>query len=181
MRKNTASYNFARSLALYLVNVFVAKIPFHAFRLFVYRRLIAIGNGSSILRNVWIRGTQIQIGANTVVNSYCMLDGRGTDLVIGNNVDIAPFVRIWTLDHDPQSEIYATRARSVVIGDHVWLASSSTILPGVTIGEGAVVAAGAVVTNDVSPWIIVAGVPAKPIGQRSISINYRHLYRPWFE
>ena len=86
-----------------------------------------MGRDSSIL-SVWVLGRNIRIGANSVVNDHCLLDGRLAMLDIGNNVDIAPQVRIWTVEHDPQSNVYAARAAAVTIGDHAWIASAATLL-----------------------------------------------------
>ena len=66
-----------------------------------------------------------------------------------------------------------TKGDKVTISDYAWLSSRTTILPGVTIGEGAVVAAGAVVTKDVADHAIVAGVPARVIGTRTANLEYR--------
>jgi acetyltransferase-like isoleucine patch superfamily enzyme len=170
-------YNFA----LYFLNTFVAKIPFHTIRLFFYRKTITIGHDATILMHVRLRGFRISIGDNSIVNSFCVLDGRDADLRIGNNVDIAPDVHIYTLEHDPHSETHGSRPGAVVIGDNAWIASRVTILPGVGIGEGAVVAAGAVVAKDVPAWTIVGGVPATILGKRSIEVKFKHQYRPWFE
>jgi acetyltransferase-like isoleucine patch superfamily enzyme len=63
------------------------------------------------------------------------------------------------------------------VEDHVWIAEGARILQGVTLGEGAVVAAGAVVTRDVPPHTVVAGVPAQPIGTRPAELEYRCDYR----
>jgi maltose O-acetyltransferase len=67
----------------------------------------------------------------------------------------------------------------VVIGDHAWIGYRALVLPGVTIGEGGVVAAGAVVTKDVPPYAIVAGNPARVVGQRTRDLTYELDYRPW--
>jgi maltose O-acetyltransferase len=167
---------------IYFYNVFIAHIPFHIIRVIIYRRIIRVGKNSSILMSVRIRGRNISIGNNTIINGDCLLDGRGqSHLEIGDNVDIAPYVKIWTVDHDPNSSNHAARAKNVVIEDHVWIASSVTILPGVTLGEGCVVAAGSVVTKDTEPYAIVAGVPAKKIGDREKNIEFTHSWRPWFE
>jgi len=61
----------------------------------------------------------------------------------------------------------------VIIEDYAWVSSRTTLLPGVTIGKGAVVAAGAVVTKSVEPYTVVGGVPAKKIGERSKELNYK--------
>ena len=68
-----------------------------------------------------------------------------------------------------------------MIEDHVWIGTRATVLPGVRIGRGAVVAAGAVVTRDVAPLDIVAGVPARPVGRRSLDPAYRLPNAPLFE
>lgn len=179
--KSSIGYEFARNFVIFFLNSIAARIPFHAARLFFYRRIIRVGPGSSILMKATIRGFRIKIGNGCVINSDALLDGRGAELVLGNFVDVAPYVRIWTLDHDPYSPDHAARARPVIVGDYAWLSSGSTVLPGVTLGEGCVVAAGAVVTHDVSPWTIVAGVPAQLVGERQRNPVPRRPYRPWFE
>lgn len=170
-----------RGFKFLFVNGFVARLPFHVLRLFFYRLVLKkVGKNSSILRKVEIREGNIEIGNNTVINQHCVLDGRCT-LRIGNNVDIAPYVKIWTVEHDPNSPLHLAVNEAVNIHDNVWIASGATILPGVTIGEGAVVAANALVTKNVEPYTIVAGVPAKEIGKRNTDIQYKHYWRPWFE
>ena len=95
--------------------------------------------------------------------------------IIGNNVDIAQETNIWTEQHDYNSPTYKPVCKEVIIEDYVWLASRVTVLPGVHIGRGAVVASGAVVTKDVSPLAIVAGVPAIIIGYRKEEALQYHL------
>ena len=107
--------------------------------------------------------------------------GRSGGVIIGNNVDIAQETNIWTEQHDYNSPTYKAACKAVVIEDYVWLASRVTVLPGVHIGRGAVVASGAVVTKDVSPLAIVAGVPAIIIGYRKEEALQYHLGdRAWF-
>ena len=179
--QRTLAYRFLRNSIIYFYNAVVSKVPIGTIRHFLYRRLFPIGEHSVLLWGVWIRGIRIRIGDNTVINSHVMLDGRGDQLLIGNNVDIAPFVRIWTREHDPRSATHVGQGGAVRIGDHAWIASGATILPGVEIGEGALVSAGSVVTKDVPPWTIVAGVPASPIGARPRDVRYTLKYRPWFD
>lgn len=173
---------FFGAFRIYLYNVLVANIPFHKIRLFLYRRSFNVGRGSSILMSVKIRGINILIGDNSIINGECLLDGRGESrLIIGNNVDIAPYVKLWTVDHDPHSNTHEFRNKDVYVGNNVWIASSVTVLPGVNIAEGTVVATGAVVTKDTEPYSIVAGIPAKKVGMRESNIEYSHSWRPWFE
>lgn len=67
----------------------------------------------------------------------------------------------------------------MIISDRAWIAYRAIILPGVTIGEGAVVGAGAVVMKDVEPYTIVGGNPAKVIKKRSLDLDYTLKYNPW--
>lgn len=87
-------------------------------------------------------------------------------IYIGKNVDFASYVTIWTMHHDYNDIHFSAKGAPVKIGDNAWLCSHCVILPGVTIGEGAVVASGAVVCKDVEPWSVVGGIPAKEISKR---------------
>jgi maltose O-acetyltransferase len=110
----------------------------------------------------------VRIGRNSRINRNCTLDAR-SPLAIGDNVSISPEVMILAGTHDVNDPRFAPSEVgpwAVTIEDHVWIGSRAMIMPGVTVGRGAVVAAGAVVTKDVPPLTIVAGVPAKPIGMR---------------
>lgn len=94
-----------------------------------------------------------------------MLDAR-KGLRIEEGCVIASHVLIWTLHHDYNSDDFHVIGASVTLGAYSWICSRSIILPGVTVGKGAVIASGAVVTKDVPPYAIVGGVPAKIIGYR---------------
>lgn len=94
-----------------------------------------------------------------------LLDAR-KGLTIRKSAVIAYDAIIWTLNHDYNDENFCGKGAPVEIGAYAWICSRSIILPGITIGEGAVVASGAIVTKDVEAYSIVAGIPAKPIGKR---------------
>lgn len=160
-----------KSLLLQLV----ARIPSQLFRTFVLRRLFGmkIGEGATIYGGSEFRApSQIEIGRNSVLGHGCLLDGR-RQLEIGENVNISSGVWIWTLHHDIQSADFGVIGGKVKIGDRAWLCSRCTLLPGVTIGYGAVVASGAVVTKDVPALTVVGGIPAKEIGRRSENLDYQ--------
>ncbi len=166
-------------LLLYLTNSWVNRMPCHSFRLWWYR----VAMGFEILPRATINlGTRFdcrrhfRIGKNSVVNQNCRLDPRG-ELTIGDNVSISEEVVILTADHDTRSSSLEGRVRAVSIEDYVWIGTRAMILPGVSIGKGAIVAAGAVVTKSVSPLAIVAGVPAKVIGERQGVFDYETYYR----
>lgn len=118
-------------------------------------------------------GNDIEIGSRSGIgiNSYISGIGGGGKLTIGENVMMAPDVKILTLGHNyhrtdiPMCD-QGEYASEVIIGNDVWIGIRAIILPGVKIGDGAIVGAGAVVTKDVPPYSIVGGVPAKVIKKR---------------
>jgi maltose O-acetyltransferase len=112
-----------------------------------------------------VRRSGLRIGANTRINRNCLLDCRGP-LSIGKNVSISPEAAIITTQHPYDEPGLPLESRAVVVEDNVFIGMRAMILPGTTIGRGAVVAAGSVVTRDVEPLAVVAGVPARPIAKR---------------
>lgn len=165
-------------LVLYVANSWVARVPFHGLRNAYYRYVcrVELTPGSSIhMGAVLYTMGGVTIGPGTTIDQAVRLDGRG-GLTIGRAVCIAPEVALLTADHDPQSADFRGRTAPVVIEDHVWLGTRATVLPGVRVGEGAVVAAGAIVTRDVPAFTIVAGVPAVAIGERSRDLAYQFDY-----
>lgn len=131
---------------------------------------IKIDNEVYIHENVLIRSNvKIQIGEKTTINrNTCIL----ANVVIGKECSIAPNVIMVGSNHlfkDPTTSIKSQGSEllGIIIEDDVWIAANVTILDGVTIGKGSVVAAGAVVNKSVPPYTIVGGVPAKEIGKRN--------------
>jgi len=105
----------------------------------------------------------IEIGENTFINSGSIITARKR-IKIGKNCHIANQVIIMDDDfHAVNERNLSSAKKDIIIADNVWIATRVTILKGVNIGEGAVVAAGAVVTKDVPPFTLVGGVPAKTI------------------
>lgn len=110
-------------------------------------------------------GQNIKVGKNVFINSGCCFQDQG-GIEIGDNVLIGQQVVIATLNHDLNAERRANMLPAPVkIGNRVWVGAHATILSGVTVGDNSVIAAGAVVTKDVPPNVVVAGVPAKIIKQ----------------
>lgn len=175
-------------------------IPSHTIRLFLYRYVfrVSIGRDSSVH---WLarfnNPSGVAIGHNTVIGNDAFLDGRHKrnggsyvrdffspsqrPLVIGNNVSIAGEVRIYTMQHDIDSPDFSESEGEVTIDDYAVIGTRVTILPGVHIGKGAVVASGAVVTRDVEPYSLVGGVPAKHIRYRSKDLRYKLKFRRLFQ
>jgi acetyltransferase-like isoleucine patch superfamily enzyme len=166
----------------YFSNYWINKIPFYFIRHFYYRKVmgIKIGKGSSIHLNCFITGKNIEIAENSVINRKCFLDGRGK-LFIGNFASISPEVHLITGDHDYNSPDFEFRSKDIYVGDYAWIGSRATILPGVKIGKGAVVCAGAVVTRDVQEFAVVAGVPAVKIKERSRDLRYNPSWFAYFD
>lgn len=157
----------------------VGTVPSHALRLLAYRWIfgVAIGEATSVHRHCrFYCPFGVSIGTCSVINRDVLLDGR-MGLRIGNNVSVSEGVAIFTLEHDPSNPDFANRGAPVTLEDYVFVGARAIILPGVTVGRGAVVAAGAVVTKDVAPYIIVGGVPARPIGERTHELRYELDYR----
>ncbi len=159
---------------LMLLN-FIGNIPLHFVRRFFYRLAgIKIGRNSTI--HCWARfydPQNITIGDGTVVGDNCFLDGRDK-LTIGDNVDIASSAMIYNSEHDINSGDFKPITAPVEIGDYVFIGPRAIILPGVKVGCGAVVAAGAVVTKNVADFQIVGGVPAREIGERQVKdLHYK--------
>ena len=91
------------------------------------------------------------------------------EITIGDQATVSQGVKLCTASHDISSKIMELTTQPIVVGPNAWVAGWSIILPGGTIGEGAVVGAGAVVTKDVDPWSVVAGNPAKEIKKRVLN------------
>lgn len=154
-------------------------VPSHTVRLFVYRHMLGmkIGAWTSVHRHVRAYYPPgVSIGQHSVINRDVLLDGRA-QIEIGDNVSISEGAAIFTLEHDLQSPDFANRGAPVRIADRVFVGARAIILPGVELGEGAAVGAGAVVTRSVPPYTIVAGVPATAIGQRQPNLTYNLQYR----
>ena len=114
---------------------------------------------------------KLSIGMGTSIGHGAVLDAR-YGLTIGENVNFSSEVMVWTAQHDYRDKFFGTVGKPVIIENYAWLGPRSIILPGVTIGEGAVVAAGAVVTRDVDPYVLVGGIPARKIGDRPRDLDY---------
>lgn len=172
---------FAGSVMAFACNEFVAKIPSRTLRTwFLKYYLGCFSAGAAVQMHCrFLNGRRVFLGHRTIINFGCLLDGRKHDIRTGKDVSIGPEAAILTLGHDPNSASFEDRGAPVVIGDRVWIAYRAVVLPGVTIGEGAVVAAGAVVTKDVPPFSVVAGNPARVVRQRNSDLTYRLRHTPF--
>jgi maltose O-acetyltransferase len=158
-----------------MTNEVISRVPSFGLRRAWYQRVLgmSLGRHAGVHLGcyVWfyspgqVRRAGVRVGANSRVNRDCCLDVRG-GLRIGDNVSVSPEVMVLTAGHSIADPAFPVEHRPVTIQDHVWIGSRAMVMPGVTIGRGAVVAAGAIVTRDVPAFTVVAGVPAKPVGAR---------------
>lgn len=133
------------------------------------------GKNINIEKNAFFgNGIDIEIGDNSTIgiNSYIGGIGSGGKLVIGNNVMMARDIIILTRTHNFENVYEPMNTQGgenfiVTIGDDVWIGARVIILPGIKIGNGAIIGAGAVVTKDIPQYSIVGGVPAKLIRTRN--------------
>lgn len=133
---------------------------------------IIIGPKAEIMTGalIFTYGGNITIGENCSINPYCVLYGHG-GLSIGNNVLIAGGTMIIPSNHTFADRsvpiaLQGNEARGIVIEDDVWIGHACSILDGVTIGKGSVIAAGSVVKDNVEPYSVMGGVPARLIRKR---------------
>lgn len=140
-------------------------------REFFLRRSVVMGKNVMIDEFVRIdHPRKLAIADDSFIGRGSMINAAG-GVKIGANVLIGPSVKIWSADHRFSSRNSPIRSQGhtfepVVIEDDVWIGVDCVILKGVTVGRGAVVAAGSVVTKDVGEYQIVAGAPARSIGSR---------------
>ncbi len=171
----TRIFNILLDLELYFLSL-VGLVPSHIFRKSMYRLCGMKINGTI---HMWARFYDprgISIGEDTIIGDHVFLDGRAR-LKIGDHVDIASGVMIYNSEHDLTAEDFTATLAPVEIEDYVFIGPRSIIMPGVKIGRGSAVAAGAVVTHDVPDFSIVGGIPAKVIGERLNKNPKYHLGR----
>lgn len=128
-----------------------------------------IGNGVRIQggAKIW-QPWRITIGDNSWIDGGVYLYSVD-DIKIGSNAVISAGAFICTASHDIASETFNLVTKPIELGDSAWVCSRAIVLPGVRIGEGAVVAAGTVVTKDVLPWTVVAGNPGQEVSKRHLA------------
>lgn len=192
MERNLTLPQFINKLKSRVLNIFLefevyllhlaGCIPSHHLRRIIYRAGgIKIGKGSTIHMGArFYDPRNIFIGDDSLIGEVAVLDGRDK-LVIGNHVAFATGVMIFNSQHEINDENFSPSSAPVLIEDYVFVGPRVVIQPGVRIGKGAIVAAGAVVTKDVPPFAIVGGVPAKIIGERKLkNLHYRLGRARWF-
>ena len=169
---------WAAEFRIYICNHFVGYIPSRRIRRLYYVMVMGFSidpTPSILLQCCFDCKGGIEVGSSTVINEKCRLDSRG-GLKIGKSVSISSNVLVLTASHDPRSATFEGIKKAVVIEDFVWIGTRAIILPGVTLGRGCVVGAGAVVTKSVYPGETVVGVPARPIASGRADMDYELSY-----
>ena len=155
-------------------NVVINKIPSRHIRKWFYQLMGAeIGKNTFPCRRVEVllpKGLKLADGV--AVGWFAELDARG-GISIDHDTNISSHVKMITGSHDIDDQAYTADFKPIHVGHHCWVGTGATILQGVNIGDGAVVAAGAVVTKDVPPYEVWGGVPAKYIRKRTDVSEYR--------
>ena len=146
-------------------------------RMFFYKYVLfmRIGERSVIYHNADIRAPyNIVIGEGVIVGDNAILDGRN-GILIGDNVNFSSNISIWTEQHDhrdPWFRCDTIKKNMVIIQDRAWIGPNTIILPNASVGEGTVIAAGAVVVKKTEDYSIYVGIPAKRIGERNKKLSY---------
>jgi putative colanic acid biosynthesis acetyltransferase WcaF len=164
----------------YAFNHIVNRIPTVGLRMRAYAALgVRFDDRASTMialgTQMWA-GAGLSIGPRTGIGQHCYVDARG-GVRIDADVSLSREACLLTAAHDLEDPAFGAPTKPVHIEHHAWLGMRAMVLPGVRVGEGAVVAAGAVVTRDVEPYTVVAGVPAKPIGSRPSPMDYELRWR----
>lgn len=162
-------------IRIFLWNAIFAYFPgsLNRARLFKFLFSARIGHNTRFWQGIRVDGIvdgNIEIGSNCVLVRGLFINCPG-GLKIGDNVFFGHDVSLYGADHDPDLASMPARYRRITIASNVWIASKASILKGVQIGEGAIIAYSAVVTRNVDAFSIVGGVPAKFIRYRDLGLT----------
>jgi acetyltransferase-like isoleucine patch superfamily enzyme len=168
----------------YVLNHVVNRIPLVAARMHAYAILGVqfdeLDSANISLGVEMWAGCNLSMGRRSTIGQRCYIDARA-GIRVEPDVSISREVSVLTAAHEPDSPNFGTSLAPVSFEPRCWIATRAVVLPGVTVGEGAVVAAGAVVTSDVDPYTVVGGVPAKVLGKRREPLSYELDFRPsWY-
>lgn len=181
MNKELRAIRQIKIFLIFFHNIIYVFIPFLKLKAFY---LNLLGNKVSLSASIhfpvkFYSISNITLGENSVINSGCEIDNR-REIIIGKNVTIAHGVKIFTLGHDIQDSMFITKGAKVIIEDYAVIFADAMVMPGVTIGKGAVVYPGSIVTKNVEAYTIVGGNPAKKIATRNNNLKYTIDYNYWF-
>jgi acetyltransferase-like isoleucine patch superfamily enzyme len=158
----------------YIIQFLFSILPdtrLYRFKAFLLRlRGFQIGNNVRVVSSVKIKLKHLSVGDNTFIGHETLIIGGDVLVQIGQNVDIAPRCVIVTGTHEIGDSTHRAgkgKSLNIIIGDGTWIGANSTILGGVCIGQGCIIAAGSLVCENIDNNCLVAGVPAKVIRKLS--------------
>jgi acetyltransferase-like isoleucine patch superfamily enzyme len=165
----------------YVLNHMVNRIPLVAMRMRAYAamgvQLDDLDSANIALGVEMWGGSGLSMGRGSTIGQRCYIDARA-GIRMESEVSVSREACLLTAAHEPDSPDFGAALAPVHLGTRSWIATRAVVLPGVRIGEGAVVAAGAVVTHDVDPYTVVGGVPAKVLRKRREPLSYELDWRP---
>lgn len=165
-----STYSYIINLSYMVLELFPFVLKYPIYKI-IFKK---IGTNFHIDFKTYFRyPSQITIGSNVSINRGCSFypgyKVKDAKITIGSNVYIGPEVSFFAAGHDTKDIYLKDTGAPIIVESNVWIGGRSIILQGVIIGEGAIVAAGSVVTKNVEPYTIVGGVPAKFIKKREIT------------
>lgn len=176
----------AKSINLYLYglcryySILIGRIPSQRIRNFLMRHALCMDispktilYGGFEVRSPW----NIHIG-ESVIGVGALLDGR-SGIKIEDRVCLAQNVKLFTLQHDVNDPHFAAVGGGITLKEYSWVSSGTTVLPGITVGKGAVLASGAIATKDLEEYGVYAGIPAKKISERNRDLEYETCHGYW--
>lgn len=170
-------YSYLSGFERYIL-IKIGYIPSHHIRDFFYRNVFKVNmaKGSVIYYGAELRGQyNLTLMKGAIVGDRCTIDARRGFIRIGRNVQLGNNVNLWTGSHDMNDPYFRSmpgKRGPIIIEDYVWIGPGATVLHSVKIGKGSVIAAGSIITKDVEPFSVMAGVPAKKIGERNHDMKY---------
>ena len=158
------------------------KIPSHRIRNFLYRKVFCmqITKKTVIYGGCEIRSPWNIKADRCVISTYCILDGRNS-IVFEEDVVLGSGVHIWTEEHnvdDPYFSVLSQNKQGVLVKEKAWICSDSTILPGVIVEKGCVLASKAILTKSTEEFGVYAGIPARLIKKRNQDLKYKLNGKP---
>ncbi|HEX5853233.1 MAG TPA: DapH/DapD/GlmU-related protein [Solirubrobacteraceae bacterium] len=168
----------------YALNHLVNRIPLVGARMRAYAacgvKFDEVANTHiSLGVEMWV-GRRLSMGARATIGQRCYIDARG-GIRMDSNASISREAALLTATHIPDDPDFTATMAPIHLERGSWIGVRALLLPGVRVGEGAVVGAGAVVTSDVAPYDIVAGVPARTLRKRAETMNFEGYWRPsWY-
>ncbi len=161
-------------------SILIGRFPSQRVRNFLMRKCFCMDispktvlYGGFEMRSPW----NIHVG-EAVIGVGALLDGR-KGIYIADRVCLAQNVKIFTLQHDVNDSNFIAVGEGVILEEYSWISSGTTVLPGVTVGKGAVLASGAIATKNLEPYGVYAGIPAKKISERNHNLNYETCREYW--